>query len=390
MCGVPYHAAEGYIATLVERGYKVAICEQMEDPAQAKGLVRREIVRIVTPGTLIEGRASEDKGQRLIGAVLALPSGGWSLAFVDVSTGDRWAGTVGHAEEVLDDCLRYRPAELLLEEPFQQEGWVERLKKLTGTTVTSVPGERPNGTTTSGDGEPALVVLMQYIHETQRRELIHWKPVQPLHDDAYMVVDAFARRNLELTETIREGRRQGSLLWLIDETVTAIGGRLLRRWLDRPLVDPERIRRRQDAVEELVDDWLRRAQIRDELSKVYDLERLLGRVSYGTASPRDLRAVAQSLNAVPALSDALEGVRSEELAGIRERLDPCADVRDLLNRGLADDPPGDGQRRGHYPRRIFARAGQAAPGGARRKGMDRRFGTAGKRTDGDQVAKDRV
>lgn len=353
MCGVPYHAAESYIATLVERGYKVAICEQMEDPSQAKGLVRREIVRIVTPGTLLEGRSVEDKGQRLVGAALPLAGGGWSVAFADVSTGDRWAGTVSRTEELVDDCLRYRPAELLLRERDAREPWVDRLKRATGVAVTALPdqpekqpAESPlsGGESTCAPGPedretPALAALMHYVHDTQRRHLIHWKPVQPLHDGRYMIIDGFARRNLELFETIREGRKQGSLLWLLDETATAAGGRLLRRWLDRPLVDLEAIRRRQDAVEELLDDWLRRSQIREELSRVYDLERLLGRVSYGSAGAKDLKAIGQSLDAVPVLVASLEGVRSAELVRIREQLDPCTDLRDLLQRALVDDPP---------------------------------------------------
>ncbi|MDI3256311.1 MAG: DNA mismatch repair protein MutS [Kyrpidia sp.] len=347
MCGVPHHAVEGYIATLVERGYKVALCDQMEDPALAKGLVRREITRIVTPGTLLEGRSREEKDQRLIGAALPIPEG-WSVAFVDVSTGDRWAGVARSPEEILDDGMRYRPAEWLVPEETARSSWVDRLTKITGATTTVIAegearlaiDDRPaRGDLPEPGGEAALDAVMAYIQETQRRRLVHWKPVQPLHDTTYMVVDAFARRNLELSETVREGRRKGSLLWLLDETVTAMGGRLLRRWLDRPLVDPGRIARRQDAVEELVNDWMRRDRIREHLRRIYDLERLLGRVSYGNAGPRDLRAVAQSLHRVPMLADDVSGLRSEALKAIWRQLDPCGELRDLLDRGLADDPP---------------------------------------------------
>ncbi|ATY84922.1 DNA mismatch repair protein MutS [Kyrpidia spormannii] len=354
MCGVPYHAVEGYIAALVERGYKVAICDQMEDPALAKGLVRREITRIVTPGTLLEDRGKEEKEQRLIGAVIPIPEG-WSVAFADLSTGDRWAGAAHSIEQVMDDGLRYRPAEWLIPEEAAGEPWVTQLSKSTEAILT----HRGHGKKTftrmenggwddlpEAGGEEALSAIASYIEETQRRQLVHWKPVQPLHDATYMAVDAFARRNLELVQTVREGRRTGSLLWLLDETVTAMGGRLLRQWLERPLIDPGAIARRQDGIEELVGQWMRRNQLREDLRCVYDLERLLGRVSYGSAGPRDLRAVAQSLSQAPKLAAVLAGARSSILADIERRLDPCEEVRDLLDRALADDPPATAKEPG--------------------------------------------
>ncbi|MEO3944530.1 DNA mismatch repair protein MutS [Gorillibacterium sp. CAU 1737] len=347
MCGVPYHSAEGYISRLIEKGYKVAICEQMEDPATTKGMVRREIVRIVTPGTLMEGKLLEERANNYI-ACAAEANGRYGFAACDLSTGEFHVTSLSHEKDRLaDELTAFQPAELLAHGPL--------LDLITELPMTAnVPRtdwtERDEAFVRGHFGveamdllEPAAreaaILLMTYLQVTQKRSLAHITELRVYETDDFMTMDPFTRRNLELTETVRERAKKGSLFWLLDRTETAMGGRLLRRWIEKPLYSRSRIEERQEAVERLVNRLIEREELRGVLRDVYDLERLVGRVSYGSANGRDLAALRRSLAQMPAFRAACLASGSETLRRMAETLDDCADVRGWIEESLVEDPP---------------------------------------------------
>ncbi|MED4604333.1 DNA mismatch repair protein MutS, partial [Paenibacillus validus] len=310
MCGVPYHSAENYIARLVEKGYKVAICEQVENPAEAKGVVRREIVRIVTPGTVMDARSLSETSNNYIAAVQS-DAAGFALAACDISTGELYVTRLtGSFERLMDELNVYNPSELLGAAEV-----LERIQSVAGamlrTAVMTVRSEEslaaaglqpitayfsdkqlaalPDG------GREALSVLMGYLQETQKRSLSHIKHIRIYEPNQYMVMDPFTRRNLELVETVRDRTKKGSLLWLLDKTVTAMGGRLLKRWIEKPLMNASLIEERLEAVDRLYNQLMLRDDLRQSLKEVYDLERLTARIAYGSANARDLVALRASL-----------------------------------------------------------------------------------------------
>ncbi|GEN35235.1 DNA mismatch repair protein MutS [Aneurinibacillus danicus] len=359
MCGVPYHSVDTYIAQLIEKGYKVAICEQVEDPKQAKGVVRREVTRVITPGTVMEGKFLQDKENNYLLSVYKQEDA-FALAACDISTGEFYVTEVGSESHLLDEVMQYRPSEvvLLADDVTVEEGVSERLK-LYSIAVTKRSVERQEadqdphkgfrtlfGDVKSGrESTHAMLVaasgLLSYLRETQKRSLDHLHRVTIYEASSFMVLDQFTRRNLELVETIRDKSKKGSLLWLLDQTVTAMGGRLLRRWIDKPLLSKAEIERRQAAVQALLDGWLARDELRTCLKDVYDLERLAGRIAYGTASPRDLVQLKSSLKAVPGLKRILRelAVGSDALRDVADRLDPCRDIVEIIDNGIVDEPP---------------------------------------------------
>ncbi len=349
MCGVPYHSAEQYIARLIEKGYKVAICEQVESPAEAKGVVRREIVRIVTPGTVMEGKSLASGVNNFIASVYVDDSA-YGLAACDLSTGEVYASHLIRVPDAIrllaDELSAYRPAELL--------GEPQLLDELSATGETAVrdairshwQGE-VSGAASGLAGyqelheaaQQAVNRLYSYLQSTQKRSLTHLTEIQAYDTKQFMVLDPFTRRNLELTETVREQSRKGTLLALLDRTVTSMGARLLRRWMDKPLLALEPLRRRQEAVETLVRDWMGRSDMREQLKPVYDLERLIGRISFGTANARDLSALRASLRQVPGLLALCEASPSATIRALTARTGDCAEIREWIEQAIVDDPP---------------------------------------------------
>jgi DNA mismatch repair protein MutS len=358
MCGVPHHSAENYVLRLVEKGYKVAICEQVENPAEAKGIVKREIVRVVTPGTVMESKALQEKANRYLACVV-FKDEHYGLAFCDLTTGELLV--VEHATEqaMLDEMIRHQPAEIVVPNGGTEEAHVQTLQELLGCVLTNGEDKAHKNSRAAelllahfgvisldsfGLAAHPLAVsaaglLLSYLEITQKRNLHHLKMPAYITSDEFMTVDSFSRRNLELVETLRDKGKHGSLLGLLDETVTAMGGRLLRRWVERPLANKARIEERLDALEELFGNMLLREDVRAMLDLVYDLERLVARVAYGTANARDLLAIASSLSILPELKGRLLRAESEVLRAICERLGDFEGLVDLIQRAIVDEPP---------------------------------------------------
>ncbi|MFD2332018.1 DNA mismatch repair protein MutS [Cohnella sp. GCM10020058] len=351
MCGVPHHAAEGYIARLVDKGYKVAICEQVEDPKAAKGVVRREIVRIVTPGTVMETKSlAGGVNNFIVGA--AEQDGRFGLAACDLTTGEMYVTSfAASAEAVKNELNVYRPAEAvgderalsILDEASKASG---RALVATVRAQTQDPGERlaaqfPEERWERHEPVRKLAVarLAEYLGDTQKRSLAHVRAVKSYDPQQFMALDAFTRRNLELTETVRDRARKGSLLWLLDRTRTAMGARQLKRWIDQPLLDRAAADERLDAVEALHGNWMLREDLRAALSEIYDLERLVGRIAYGTANARDLNALGASLSRIPALKDICAELGSGPLAAMAQSLDACEDLALAIVDAIAAEPP---------------------------------------------------
>ncbi len=359
MCGIPYHAAEGYLNKLVSRGYKVAICEQVEDPKQAKGLVKREVVRIVTPGTNMDMHAlDESKNSYLMCVTYMQAKIGISLA--DVSTGDYFVTEVDELKKLMDEIIKYQPKEIICNDAFLVSGMdLEDLKGRLGISIYSLEPHffdddaakkclmkhfKVNtliglGVEDFPTGLIAAGALLQYLYETQKTSLSHLSHIYPYITSKFMLLDSSTRRNLELAETLREKQKRGSLLWVLDKTKTAMGGRMLRSYIEQPLIDKKDIENRLDAVEELCKDSVSRDEIREYLNPVYDLERLLSRVSYKTANPRDLIAFRNSLQMLPHIKTVLGSFKKELLCGIREEIDGLEDICALIESAIEEEPP---------------------------------------------------
>ena len=359
MCGVPYHAVEGYLSKLVSKGYKVAICEQLEDPKLAKGLVKRDVVRIVTPGTnLIVQSLDATKNNYLM--CVAYFAGKTGVSVADVTTGDYYVTEVEDLRRLLDEINKYQPSELICNDAFLMSGAdLEDLKSRLGIAVYSLDPHYFDddlcrkclmrhfrvssliglGVESFSSGLVAAGSLLQYLYDTQKTSLEHFTRLQPYLTGKYMLLDSATRRNLELTETLREKQKKGSLLWVLDKTKTAMGGRMLRSDLEQPLIDKKEMQERLDAVEELCKDPMSREELREYLNPVYDLERLLGKVSYHTANPRDLLAFANSMEMLPHIKTVLKGFSSHRLAQVETDMDDLKDLYDLIRRAIVEDPP---------------------------------------------------
>ena len=361
MCGVPYHSCDGYIARLIAKGYKVAICEQTEDPAQAKGLVDRDIIRVVTPGTVIASSMLEEGKNNYICAIYA-DSAVWGLCLCDISTGEVHATSFPAGPEALDhlknELGRFHPAEAVLSAGAWETGELvsflrERLDcpcENGGTARFRLEAARPlaekqfkSGLDTLPPGDEGAIRaaggLLAYLYETQKTDLSHIAAIAYYTTGQFMELDLTARQTLELTATLRAKDKRGSLLWVLDRTKTAMGGRLIRGWMERPLLSPVQIGRRQQAVGDLVEDSITREELAVTLREVTDLERLIGRVVYGSAGGRDLVALAAGLSRLPRLRKLLEPCPSALLQSLRGELDDLPQLRDLLGRALVDEPP---------------------------------------------------
>ena len=359
MCGIPYHAVEGYLTKLVSRGYKVAICEQMEDPKLAKGLVKREVIRVVTPGTNLNIQSLEaSKNNYLMCVVYTTTQIGISVA--DVTTGDYYLTEVTDLKRFLDELIKYEPSELICNEAFLVSGVdLEDLKGRLHISVNPLEAHlfdddgckrillkhfKVNtliglGVEDFPVGMVAAGALLQYLYNTQKNGLEHFRHLYPYLTNKYMLLDSSTRRNLELTETLREKQKRGSLLWVLDKTKTAMGARMLRSYLEQPLIEKEDMEHRLDAIEELNQNSVSRDEIREYLNPVYDLERLLARITYKTANPRDLIAFRNSLEMLPHIRTVLKDFQKKELTDCREEMDTLEDVYALISQAIMEDPP---------------------------------------------------
>ncbi|QED47625.1 DNA mismatch repair protein MutS [Cytobacillus dafuensis] len=346
MCGVPYHAAPNYIEQLVERGYKVAICEQTEDPKQAKGVVRREVVQLITPGTMMEGKVLHDKENNYIASITHFEDDTFGFAYNDLSTGETKVSLLSSGfDEVLNELSVSGAKELVVESSFNEE-WKRKIKERSVMTFSFEDDCSPMDQyhhlleeVNQDKLRQTIARLFNYLYRTQKRSLDHLQKgtiYQPHH---YLKIDYFSKRNLELTETIRSKGKKGSLLWLLDETQTAMGGRLLKQWVDRPLVNEDEIISRQKLVETFINAYFEREELREKLKEVYDLERLAGRVAFGNVNARDLVQLRRSLLQIPELKDLLKNLSSAEAETLSERLDPCEEIVDLLESAIMDNPP---------------------------------------------------
>ena len=359
MCGIPYHAVDGYLNKLVSRGYKVAICEQVEDPKLAKGIVKREVVRIVTPGTNLNIQALEESKNNFLMAVAYFPEK-IGISIADVTTGDYYLTEVEDTRKLLDEINKYTPSEIIGNDAFLVSGMnLENLRGRLGIAVNSLEPHYFDddsckkclmhhfkvtsliglGIEDFPVGMIAAGALLQYLYETQKNSLSHFTHLYPYLTSKYMLLDSSTRRNLELTETLREKQKRGSLLWVLDKTKTAMGARTLRSYIEQPLIDKEEIETRLDAIEEFNNDTVSRDEIREYLNPIYDLERLLGKVSYKTANPRDLIAFRNSLEMLPHIKSVLKGFEKELLCKIEEEIDGLEDIFHLIDASIIEDPP---------------------------------------------------
>ncbi len=359
MCGVPFHAVDGYLNKLVAKGYKVAICEQVEDPKLAKGLVKREVVRIVTPGTNTNFQAI-DEGRNNFIMCIAYFQGKTGISIADVTTGDYYLTEVEDNRKLLDEINKYSPSEIICNDAFllsgidiedlkgrmhvaiyplephffdEERGRKSLLKHFHVTTLMGMGIEDfPSGLIAAGG-------LMQYLSDTQKTSLEHITHLYPYLTSKYMLLDSSTRRNLELTETLREKQKRGSLLWVLDKTKTAMGARTLRQFVEQPLIDKSKIEMRLNSVEALSKQAIERDEIREYLNPIYDLERLLGKVSYRSANPRDLIAFRNSLKMLPHIKTLLGDFQDALLSEIDGEIDAFDDICTLIENAIEEDPP---------------------------------------------------
>lgn len=359
MCGVPYHAVDGYLNRLVAKGYKVAICEQMEDPKTAKGLVKRDVVRIVTPGTNLDTQSLDNTKNNYIMCIVYVANR-YGLSIADVTTGEYLLTEVETPNRLMDELYKFAPAEIICNESFYMSGLnLDEMKERLGTAVYfldawyfddtlcrqtlaehfHVKSLDGLGLTDYDCGIIAAGALLKYLEETQRNSLSHLSRLTTYVTGNYMVLDNATRRNLELVETLREKQKKGSLLWVLDKTKTAMGARKLRKYIEQPLIDKKQITDRLDAVEELKENAISREEIREYLGPVYDLERLMGKITYQSANPRDLSAFQSSLSMLPHVKYILEEMQSALLKEIYEEMDPLEELCRLIESAIIEDPP---------------------------------------------------
>lgn len=359
MCGIPYHAVDGYLSKLVSRGYKVAICEQVEDPKAAKGLVKREVVRIVTPGTNLNMQSLEESKNNYL-MCIACFTNKIGISIADVTTGDFYMTEVEGVSKLLDEIYKYMPTEIICNDAFLMSGFdIDDLKNRLGIAVYSLEAwyfddnacrkvllEHFHVNTLAGlgleDFPSGLIsagATMQYLLETQKTKLEHITHITPYLASRFMLLDSSTRRNLELTETLREKQKRGSLLWVLDKTKTAMGARRLRADIEQPLINIDDINDRLDTIEQLCKSTVSRDEIREYLNPIYDMERLLGKVSYKSANPRDLIAFANSMEMLPHIKTVLKEFDAKLLKEIDEEIDGLEDLYHLIRDAIADEPP---------------------------------------------------
>lgn len=343
MCGVPHRAVDSYVDILIDKGYKVAICEQMEDPKKAKGMVKRAVTRLVTPGTQMDLNGDQARNNNYLTAI-SEKSGLFNLAYTDLSTGELKTTTFDSVNGVLNELINLQskevvsagdlPDELLTAFKKRHILLSKQEKILKQAEISYLTQDLED------DGQKYVVsLLVSYLLTTQKRSLAHMQRAISYRANAFMKIDHYSKTNLELMTNMRSGKHQGTLSWLLDETKTAMGSRLLKQWIDRPLIDPQAIAERQDKVEELLNHYFERSNIQQELIKVYDLERLAGRVAYGSVNGRDLIQLKTSLQQVPKIKYVLETLDSPVFENLTTRLDPLSDIAGLIDQAIVEEPP---------------------------------------------------
>ena len=359
MCGIPYHAVDSYLNRLVSKGYKVAICEQVEDPKTAKGIVKREVIRVVTPGTNLDTQGLDETKNNYIMCIVYMADR-YGLSVADVTTGEYLVTELDSQTKLMDELYKFMPSEIVCNEAFYMSGLdLDDLKNRLHMAIYSleawyfddalcretlqehfkVASLEGIGLSDYECGMIASGALLKYLEETQKNSLSHMSRLTRYATGNYMVLDSATRRNLELVETLREKQKRGSLLWVLDKTKTAMGARTLRKYVEQPLIDKKSIVKRLDAVAELKDNAICREEIREYLNPVYDLERLVGKITYQSANPRDLIAFQSSLFMLPSVKCILKDMESDLLKEIYEELDPLEELCDLVGRAIQEEPP---------------------------------------------------
>lgn len=359
MCGIPYHAVDSYLNRLVSKGYKVAICEQVEDPKIAKGIVKREVIRVVTPGTNLDTQGLDETKNNYIMCIVYMADR-YGLSVADVTTGEYLVTELDSQTKLMDELYKFMPSEIVCNEAFYMSGLdLDDLKNRLHMAIYSleawyfddalcretlqehfkVASLEGIGLSDYECGMIASGALLKYLEETQKNSLSHMSRLTRYATGNYMVLDSATRRNLELVETLREKQKRGSLLWVLDKTKTAMGARTLRKYVEQPLIDKKSIVKRLDAVAELKDNAICREEIREYLNPVYDLERLVGKITYQSANPRDLIAFQSSLSMLPSVKCILKDMESDLLKEIYEELDPLEELCDLVGRAIQEEPP---------------------------------------------------
>ncbi|MFS0823526.1 DNA mismatch repair protein MutS [Bacillus sp. 1P02SD] len=346
MCGVPYHSAAGYIEQLVNQGYKVAICEQTEDPKQAKGVVRREVIQLVTPGTVMEGKNLLDKENNFLASITSFSEGHFGFALTDLSTGENRVSLLSsNFEDVIGEIYANGAKEVVVPsdlEEMYKKALIERCQVTISHEDNCEVADHLQQLTNCLNDEKLVFTfgrLLNYLMKTQKRSLDHLQQVQVYYTNQFMKIDLYSKRNLELTETIRSKGKKGSLLWLLDQTVTAMGGRLLKQWIDRPLLNKNEIEARLNMVQTFIEQYFERLELRDLLKEVYDLERLAGRVAYGNVNARDLLQLKKSLEQVPGIYNLVTKLEHPYADNLENQMDLCESLTDLLQRSIKESPP---------------------------------------------------
>ncbi len=359
MCGVPHHAVEVYLEKLVKNGHSVAIAEQLEDPRQAKGIVKRDVIRVVTPGTILASPSmDETKNNYLMSIIYA--GNDYGISVCDVTTGEYLLSDIADTPELLDEIFRFQPAEIICNESICMCGIdFEEIKNRIHFTMHTLTnryfdddkcrsiicshfGVRDVSALGIGDFSNGIIAagaLLTYLYETQKNDMPHLTSIKPYTTGRFMILDSSTRRNLELTETMRDKQKRGTLLWVLDKTKTAMGARLLRSYIEQPLVNKKEILLRQTAVADLLEGYIDREEIREYLQPVYDMERLIGRISYRSANPKDLIALKNSIEMLPHIKRVLTNFKAEDLHNCMDELDTLDDIYDLISRSIVDDPP---------------------------------------------------
>ena len=364
MCGIPHHAAEIYVSRLINKGYKVAICEQLEDPKTTKGIVKRGVIRVVTPGTLVESNMLEERKNNYIMSIYKTGIY-FGISICDISTGEFYSAEIKDNNNfpiLLDEIARYTPSELVINSmmancldemnkikerfenvyitKFNDKFFSEELNNVNLRFNVVDNNERKiENLAEKKLALSSINALVQYIEDTQKTSLDHINKITIYNLSKYMALDINARRNLEITEKMRDKSKKGTLLWVLDKTSTSMGGRLLRRWLNDPLVDVDEINRRLNAVKELKDDIILRGEVIENLKKVYDIERLAGKMAYGNANARDMVTLKNSLFKLPEVKQILKNCKSDLLKGLYEKLDELQDIYQLIEKSIVEDPP---------------------------------------------------